>query len=203
MCYHVESPIYHIKTWPHSKNQFSRFNRFTSHQSIVLSYNFYCCCLVFFFSQSKQRIQLRPERPWANGRLRLLIWQAWSRGNTRIGASILDMKTRKKSARRALQRPKQKTYSGVNLVNGDKVVHVLDEDGGLDDAVQGRAGSLEDLTKVLHDLMGLLLDTTLDDFTYGWSSVSALCQRSTLALLHPVLSIHLPVSGMTGIWPEV
>lgn len=60
----------------------------------------------------------------------------------------------------------KKTYGGVNLVDGDKVVHVLDEDGGLDDAVQGRAGSLEDLTKVLHDLMGLLLDTTLDDFTY-------------------------------------
>jgi hypothetical protein len=45
------------------------------------------------FSQSKQRIQLRPERPWANGRLRRLIWQAWSRGNTGIDMPIRDEKT--------------------------------------------------------------------------------------------------------------
>lgn len=78
------------------------------------------------------------------------------------------MKPRKKQKRRPRARGlhEQNTHSGINLVDGDKVVHVLDEDCGLDDTVQGGAGSLENLTKVLHDLMSLLLDTTLDDFTY-------------------------------------
>jgi hypothetical protein len=54
MCYHVESPyIPYKKTWPHSKINSAASNRLTSHQNIVLSYNcFYCCCLFFLISQS-------------------------------------------------------------------------------------------------------------------------------------------------------
>ena len=44
-------------------------------------------------------------------------------------------------------------YLSVDLVDGSKVVHALQEDGRLDDLAKGRAGGLEDLTHVGQDLL--------------------------------------------------
>lgn len=48
---------------------------------------------------------------------------------------------------------KEKPYLGVDLVDGIKVLEVLQENGGLDDLSERRVGSLEDSAHVGKDLL--------------------------------------------------
>ena len=48
---------------------------------------------------------------------------------------------------------KEKTYLGVDFVDDIKVLHVLQEDGGLDDLGERRVGTLEDSAHVGKDLL--------------------------------------------------
>jgi hypothetical protein len=45
---------------------------------------------------------------------------------------------------------------------------ILEEDGRLHDIAPGSAGSTEHLLEILHDLLGLLDDTAVDDFPSRW-----------------------------------
>lgn len=47
----------------------------------------------------------------------------------------------------------RRTYAAVNLIDDTKVVHVLEEDGRLDDLTEGGVGGLEDLVHVGKDLL--------------------------------------------------
>lgn len=57
------------------------------------------------------------------------------------------------------------TYRRVDFVHGDEVVHISKENSGLDDLIKARSSSLENLSKVKQDLVGVLLDTTVNNLT--------------------------------------
>ena len=56
-----------------------------------------------------------------------------------------------------------KTNSGVGLVHDRELVHILDENSGLDDIIERCAGLCKHAGEVLDHLLGLLLYTSLNN----------------------------------------
>lgn len=51
----------------------------------------------------------------------------------------------------------------INAVHASEIAHIGKENSGLDDAVEGRSGSLEDGGEVLEDSLGTLLNGSGED----------------------------------------
>lgn len=62
---------------------------------------------------------------------------------------------------------------GVDAVNGGKVAHVLQKDGGLDDAAGVGAAGFKDSLEVGECLVGLWDDAAIDDLGGRWDEGNA------------------------------
>lgn len=58
------------------------------------------------------------------------------------------------------------TYRAINAIHGDKVIHVLQENGGLDNLLQARTRGLENFGKVGQNLTCLVFNATLNELAY-------------------------------------
>lgn len=58
------------------------------------------------------------------------------------------------------------TYRSINLVHGSEIIHISEENSGLDNLFKARTSSLENLSQIEENLLGLFLDLTLNNLAY-------------------------------------
>jgi 3-hydroxybutyryl-CoA dehydrogenase len=75
----------------------------------------------------------------------------------------------------------------VDLVHLAKLVHIGEEDGGLDHVAEGHAGFLENIFQVLHHLVGLFLDVAVLQVAGGGINADLSGDEEQAGCFHPLV----------------